>query len=182
MPHCRPGHIQNGEPTIASQWDSRLFSDDENVRTEPCTELDGPWVPWGPFDAAFDYFGDGSFWIIQAPGHMPGNLAACVRHVSGKYILLASDCCHSRAIFDGRSQIAVAGPDGSKFCLHSDLDAAVRTIQKLREAVDSYGMHLAMAHDPEFIREGNDTVLMSILHPHLAHEETVARVKAGQQP
>ncbi|KAL1887241.1 hypothetical protein Sste5346_010336 [Sporothrix stenoceras] len=153
IPYCRPGHIQNLEPTMASQWDSRFFSDDENVRTESCSELDGHWAPWGPFDAAMDYFGDCSFWIIQAPGHMPGNLAACVRHPSGEHILLGSDCCHSRAIFDGRSQIAVSGPDSTKLCLHLDLDAALETIEKLREAVNSYGMHLALAHDPEFIRE-----------------------------
>lgn len=94
--HCRPGHIRDGQPTMASQWDSRFFSADPDVQTEPCAELQGPWVPWGPFDEAMYYFGDGSFWIIKAPGHMPGNLAACVRHTSGEHILLASDCCHSR--------------------------------------------------------------------------------------
>ncbi|CAK7207824.1 hypothetical protein SEUCBS139899_010639 [Sporothrix eucalyptigena] len=182
LAYCRPGHVQDGQPTVASQWDSRFFSDDKNVQTEPYAEFEGPWVPWGPFGAAMDYFGDGSFWIIQAPGHMPGNLTACGRLPSGEQILLASDCCHSRAIFDGRSQIAVTGPDGSKFCLHSDLDTALETIQKIREAVNSYGMHLAIAHDPEFIREGKDTVLMSILHPYLAKKETVSRIQAGQQP
>jgi glyoxylase-like metal-dependent hydrolase (beta-lactamase superfamily II) len=45
-----------------------------------------------------DYFGDGSFWVIQAPGHMPGNLCAALRLEDGEWVLLGSDCCHSRYV------------------------------------------------------------------------------------
>jgi glyoxylase-like metal-dependent hydrolase (beta-lactamase superfamily II) len=62
-------------------------------------ELHGPWQMFGPFTKAMDYFGDGSFWIIQAPGHMPGNLCAVVKLEDGEWILLGSDCCHSRYVF-----------------------------------------------------------------------------------
>lgn len=77
------------------QWDSRFFGS-LDVCTDPYEEPRGIWEPWGPFEKALDYFGDGSFWILQAPGHMEGNLAACARLKSGERILLASDCCHSR--------------------------------------------------------------------------------------
>lgn len=79
------------------QWDSRFFGD-ADVRTEHFEELTGTWRPWGPFDLSLDYFGDGSFWVIQAPGHMAGNLAACARLESGDHVVLASDCCHSRYV------------------------------------------------------------------------------------
>ena len=39
--------------------------------------------------------------IIDAPGHMPGNLAALAKiehHGELHWVLLASDCCHSRFV------------------------------------------------------------------------------------
>lgn len=33
------------------------------------------WVPVGPFPRAYDYFGDGSFYILDTPGHMQGHLS-----------------------------------------------------------------------------------------------------------
>ena len=76
------------------QWDGRFFDPDR--ATDPFEELNGPWVKLGAFEKAVDFFGTGSFWIMQAPGHMPGNLCALVRQARDQWILLGSDCCHSR--------------------------------------------------------------------------------------
>lgn len=89
---CSPGHLVDSN----CQWDGRFF-DPEN-KTETWEELNGPWEKFGPFTKALDYFGDGSFWIIQAPGHMPGNLCAVVKLEDGEWVLLGSDCCHSRYV------------------------------------------------------------------------------------
>ena len=45
-----------------------------------------------------DFFGDGSFWIMKAPGHMAGNLCAAARLETGEWVVMASDCCHSRYV------------------------------------------------------------------------------------
>lgn len=87
---CSPGHM--ADPSL--QWDGRFF--DPERATERWSELQGPWVPFGPFESALDYFGDGSFWVIRAPGHMAGNLCAAARIKGGEWVLLGSDCCHSR--------------------------------------------------------------------------------------
>ena len=76
------------------QWDGRFF--DPEKATERWEELKGPWKPFGPFEYALDFFGDGSFWILRAPGHMAGNLCAVARLENGEWVLLGSDCCHSR--------------------------------------------------------------------------------------
>jgi hypothetical protein len=34
------------------------------------------WVPFGPFARAYDYFGDGSFFLLDTLGHMPGHMGA----------------------------------------------------------------------------------------------------------
>lgn len=67
-------------------------------KTENCAELSGNWVPFGPFDQALDFFGDGSFWVINAPGHMAGNLVAAAHTLSGDWVILGGDCCHSRLV------------------------------------------------------------------------------------
>ena len=59
-------------------------------------ELAGRWVRFGPFEKAFDFFGTGLFWTVQALGHMPGNLCAVVHKGKDEWIVLGSDCCHSR--------------------------------------------------------------------------------------
>lgn len=88
----------------------------------------------------------------------------------------------NRDILLGHREIAnTPMPDGSRFCLHEDLDAAISTIGKLREAVGEYGMHIAMAHDAEFIKEGTDPLLMSLLHP-LFDEKCLARIREHQRP
>jgi glyoxylase-like metal-dependent hydrolase (beta-lactamase superfamily II) len=90
--YCSPGHFTD----TTSIWDGRFF--DPERATENWETLQGPWVPFGPFSNAIDFLGDGSFWIIQAPGHMPGNLCACIRLENGEWVMLGSDCCHSRCV------------------------------------------------------------------------------------
>lgn len=88
----------------------------------------------------------------------------------------------SRDIFLGRREIAnVKLDDGSRFCLHEDLDKALDTISRLRKAAEEYGMHIAMAHDAEFIKDGSDAVLMSILHP-MFDGTVLNRIKAHGRP
>jgi hypothetical protein len=90
--YCTPGHTADPEST----WDGHFF--DTKHQTEKFSEYSGPWQKFGAFEKAFDFFGDGSLWVIQAPGHMPGNLICCCRIESGEWLILGSDCAHSRYI------------------------------------------------------------------------------------
>ncbi|KAH8622547.1 hypothetical protein IG631_22822 [Alternaria alternata] len=92
---CQPGHMK--DPSL--QWDGRFF--DPEHSTEEWDELQGEWRPFGPFERALDYFGDGSFWVLDAPGHMPGNMAAAARLQSGEWVMLGSDCTLRRVVFIG---------------------------------------------------------------------------------
>ncbi|KAL1603693.1 hypothetical protein SLS60_005282 [Paraconiothyrium brasiliense] len=168
---CAPGHLSDPN----AQWDGRFF--DPERATERSEELGGPWVPFGPFEKAKDYFGDGSFWVIQAPGHMPGNLCAAARLETGDWVLLGSDCCHSsdnisdknRAILDGTHEIAqfcLPHREG-KMSLHADIETAKDTISKIRVLEKEHSFHVALAHDAEWLKEGSDQVLMSLLDTHM---------------
>ncbi|KAL3485854.1 beta-lactamase-like protein [Aspergillus germanicus] len=156
--YCAPGHLANP----SSPWDGRYF--DPNRATERWETLKGPWVPFGPFDRAMDFFGDGSFWVIQAPGHMPGNLCACARVETGEWVLLGSDCCHSRAILDGSKDFGTFQmPDGSTFCLHTDVSAARDTLARMRILEKELGVHIALAHDATWMLEESNPVLLSLV-------------------
>lgn len=58
---------------------------------------------------AFDYFGDGSFFLLDAPGHTIGHLAALARislastssneHQRDKFVFLGGDICHYPGVF-----------------------------------------------------------------------------------
>ena len=45
----------------------------------------------GPFEKAFDLFGDGSVKMIAIPGHSDGLCALKIKNDEGKYVLLFSD-------------------------------------------------------------------------------------------
>ncbi|KAJ5384539.1 hypothetical protein N7517_002450 [Penicillium concentricum] len=137
--YCSPGHL--ADPSSA--WDGRYF--DPERATERWEILQGPWVPLGPFSHAMDFLGDGSFWVIQAPGHMP-------------------------ALLDGTKNFgSFKLPDGSTSCLHVDISAAKDTLARIRET-ESLGVHVALAHDTTWIQKENDPVLLSLLDEELLGE------------
>ncbi|OBT65163.1 hypothetical protein VE03_04791 [Pseudogymnoascus sp. 23342-1-I1] len=50
---------------------------------------------------AFDYFGDGSFYLLDSPGHAVGHLCGLARTTTGPdtFVLLGGDVCHYPGIF-----------------------------------------------------------------------------------
>ncbi|KAK5404519.1 hypothetical protein LTR06_009666 [Exophiala xenobiotica] len=158
---CSPGHFRLHVDEIPAMFDGRFFDPDH--ATERCRELDGPWVPFGPFPQAMDFFGDGSFWVIQAPGHMPGNLCAAAKLETAEWVVLGSDCCHSRELFLGVHEYPIWMPLGGLPCLHTDMEAAKDTIMKLRILQRQLGAHVAFAHDSAWMLQDDDDVLMSLL-------------------
>ncbi|RAQ47384.1 hypothetical protein AFGD_008876 [Aspergillus flavus] len=155
--YCAPGHLVNP----SSPWDGRYF--DPERATERWETLQGPWTRFGPFERAMDFFGDGSFWVIQAPGHMPGNLGACARLSTGEWVMLASDCCHSRALLDGTKEFGTFELNGNMACLHTDVTAAKDTLARIRLIEKELGVHVALAHDPTWMQDESDPVLLSLL-------------------
>jgi glyoxylase-like metal-dependent hydrolase (beta-lactamase superfamily II) len=43
---------------------------------------------------AFDFFGDGSFYLLDVPGHAVGHICALARTMEGTFVLLGADACH----------------------------------------------------------------------------------------
>lgn len=43
---------------------------------------------------ALDYFGDGSFYLLDVPGHAIGHMCGLARTTSSTFVLLGADACH----------------------------------------------------------------------------------------
>lgn len=48
---------------------------------------------------AYDYFGDGSFYLLDSPGHAIGHLCGLARTTEASFVLLGGDICHYAGIF-----------------------------------------------------------------------------------
>jgi glyoxylase-like metal-dependent hydrolase (beta-lactamase superfamily II) len=99
------------------------------------------WGKLGTFEKALDFFGDGSFYLIDTPGHLAGNISALCRARTQKgetrWILLAGDCFHSHhfvGLPDTPFGTISLVPSG---CIHVDPETArdtIRRISALRES------------------------------------------------
>lgn len=103
-------------------------------------------TPLGSFDRALDLYGDGSLYLLDAPGHMPGHIAALARVSPDSFVLLAADCCHNRLCYrPGYRPISREN--------YEDLDVARQTVEKVK-AMDRLGnVVVILAHEKERLDE-----------------------------
>lgn len=94
------------------------------------------WEQYSLFPDTIDFFGDGSLFIVNAPGHLPGhiNLLAPSASSSGKAVYLAGDACHDIRLFTGERDIATwTDNTGRHCCIHADIPNALKTLARLRK-------------------------------------------------
>jgi glyoxylase-like metal-dependent hydrolase (beta-lactamase superfamily II) len=104
---------------------------------------------------AIDMFHDGTVYIVDSPGHVPGHLNALVRIAEDKWIYLAADACHHSRIFNGEVDFGSWQDDkGRTVTIHKDLDAAYRTLNLMRQlqkdGIDGVPVEVILAHDGEW--------------------------------
>ncbi|KAJ3503902.1 hypothetical protein NLJ89_g8226 [Agrocybe chaxingu] len=91
------------------------------------------WGPIGSFPRAFDWYGDGSPYLVDGPGHLPGHLNVLARtSADGAWVYLAGDSAHSWKIITGESKIKVGASWDPHFCIHVDKERAEGHIANIR--------------------------------------------------
>lgn len=93
-----PGVQAASWPCYPSNPDAGLLDSDIEgrvVREISFDSKDEKYLKIGRFDA-FDFFGDGSFYLLDAPGHAVGHLCALARTTSdpASFVFLGADACH----------------------------------------------------------------------------------------
>lgn len=70
---------------------SNLNADDFEGRK--CVEIGCKDLHIGPFPA-IDFYGDGSLYLLDTPGHWPGHICALARTTPDTFVFLGGDICH----------------------------------------------------------------------------------------
>jgi glyoxylase-like metal-dependent hydrolase (beta-lactamase superfamily II) len=119
------------------------------------------WQSLSPIHNAIDMFNDGTIYIVDSPGHLPGHLNALVRVAVDKWIYLAVDACHHMRIFKGETDFGSWQDEkGRTVTIHKDLDAAYETLDVLRklqrEGLNGIPVEVVLTHDGEWEKENAD--------------------------
>lgn len=101
----------------------------------------------GRFEA-FDYFDDGSYYILNAPGHTIGHICALARVTSNEYILMGGDTAHQTGQF--RPSIYLPLPDAISphpLDTHSTTPCPGALFEHLLQGGDRKSPFLSVARD-----------------------------------
>ena len=154
--HIGPGSLElienanRNEDPQDSWFTEQLLPKNKSLIQQLPPYSSSEWKPIGPFEKAYDYFKDGSFYLIDSTGHLPGHINGLVRIGPNKWVYLASDSCHFTQLLTGECQIAVWNNDkGEVTCVHSDRAAAEAHIKKIRELGERLGpqVEIVLAHE-----------------------------------
>ncbi|KAK4230304.1 Metallo-hydrolase/oxidoreductase [Podospora fimiseda] len=128
----------------------------ESSDTNPgITSFCREWQPLPAFDLpqTLGIFGDGTLYIVNSPGHLPGHINLLCRTEDG-WLYLAGDTCHDRRILSGEKEIGEwKDSEGHTCCIHSDRKEAERSIHRARE-LGKMGVEVVFSHDVDW-EEGN---------------------------
>ncbi|KAF2186220.1 hypothetical protein K469DRAFT_664063 [Zopfia rhizophila CBS 207.26] len=116
------------------------------------------WKPLAQFPAVIDFFGDGSVYIVDAPGHLYGHINLLLRIAPTKWVYLGGDCCHDPRILKGEKGIAMYDDGrGGLRSVHVDTDQAASTIKRIskllkegkvkQEGGGEVDVEVVLAHD-----------------------------------
>lgn len=135
--------------------------------------IDGSWMPLAPFQNTVDLFEDGSVYIVDSPGHIPGHLNLLARVGKGSWMYLAGDACHHPRLLSGETDMATWVENGMHVCIHVDKSLAedtVRNIRELAENAEKRGeqVRVALAHDGQFYEAHQKAVWPGYFEPRLA--------------
>lgn len=114
--------------------------------------------PIGSYARAVDYFGDGSFYLCDAPGHYSGHMVGLARTTKDTFIVMGGDTCHDRCLYHPPSQglrpkIAFfPSIAGSGFgTMHGDVATAYESIGRIERMDQQENIMVILAHEGELL-------------------------------
>lgn len=111
------------------------------------------WKRMGPFPAVVDLLRDGSIYVLDAPGHLPGHINLLCRTGPKSWVYLGGDTCHDVRILTGEKEIGTWLDDqGQTLCIHVNKTSAETSINRIRQLLDisredDEDIEVIMTHD-----------------------------------
>jgi len=127
--HGTQAFTRPGYPTNPTGY--FLESDFPDGRTRELRE-DEYTVSIGPYGKAHDFFGDGSLYLIDSSGHMPGHTVALLNSEKGGWILLAGDSAHHLL------HLTAYNTDKMCWFMHHDKEKAQLNIERMGKLQDFF--------------------------------------------
>lgn len=151
-------HPQHGKKVHFRGAPSNRGSLADSTTKKPVTSK-RKWMELGPFSAACDVLGDGSVYIINAPGHLYGHINLLCRTGQHNWVYLGGDTFHHTRMLTGEKRITTYADEsgsGRTCCIHVDKEAAQRSLEMVRVMMDSareadYEIECIVAHDVDWL-------------------------------
>lgn len=125
--------------------------------TASAKQTDHKWTPFAGFPNTVDFFGDGSVYVVDSPGHLFGHVNLLARTAPTKWVYLGGDCCHDPRILTGEKDIALYD-DG-----HGGLRSVHVDTQQARQTLDRIG---PLLKKPCPVFEGGEGVDVEVIVAH----------------
>lgn len=124
------------------------------------------WSPLGPFPNAYDLFSDGSVYIIDSPGHLPGHINLLCRVSPTKWIYLGGDSAHDARLLTAEKEIGTwEDKNGNTQCIHLNREAAEQTIGRIRElTLSNPDVEIILAHDEAWLARNQKNMYPEMLN------------------
>ena len=138
---------------------------DPTSTTAASMQTDHKWKPFAGFPATVDFFGDGSVYVVDTPGHLFGHVNMLLRVAPQKWAYLGGDCCHDPRILRGEKEMALYDDGhGNLRSVHVDTDLARDSLDRigplLKRPSPSFNEHaeveVIVAHDKEWREKNQD--------------------------
>ncbi|KAL0564149.1 hypothetical protein V5O48_017902 [Marasmius crinis-equi] len=110
-------------------------------------------------NSAIDFFNDGSFYIIDMPGHCPGHIVALARVKPDSFLLLGGDTCHHPGQIRPNEHI------------HKSYPCPGHILESTRKSVSAEHFATPGATSEEFDLSKRDTPLLSVPPPPSAYQD-----------
>lgn len=161
-----PGYPTNPNSTVL---DSDIAGRD--VREISFNKNAAETVQFGPFDT-HDYFGDGSFYLVDAPGHSIGHLCGLARVTTNPdtFVFMGGDCCHHAGVLRPSQYLPLPSSESEDSSLCAEMDStksnaktdaffrvspaltsnhsqALETVEKIKVLEGSGKVFVILAHD-----------------------------------
>ncbi|KAH7265760.1 hypothetical protein B0J15DRAFT_592313 [Fusarium solani] len=132
----------------------------QSVANLPQSASQWAWQPLSVFPNALNFFGDGSLFVIDSPGHLYGHVNLLARLSEDRYLYLGGDCCHDPRILSGEKNIAMYDDGrGGMRSVHVHTETARATLDNISSFLGDRGggnvqIEVVLAHDKAW-REKN---------------------------
>lgn len=143
--------LENGFPyNPSSPYSTTALPPDRLIFLTPDDALS--WKELGPFPRANDIFKDGSMYIVDAPGHLPGHINLLARTSSrGTWVYLAGDSTHDSRTLLGNKH---SDSGGNSLCIHADPSKAEEHLSRVRKLLTNVDtrtlVDVVLTHDRDW--------------------------------